>query len=195
MGGARQDIGIQTRMLILILPLVAAPMLILAAVGFHTASREAEKSGSRYLAQREADLRAVAETPGIPNYYNNHRYGLTEEAEVARQELEDSLKRLVERSNSGDLIYSRARFLDAQGTQVVSATDGRSRDQALGADPATFDAVAQLPPGATHLSPVGPSMFLAMPVYRVREGQAPTLMAPSRWISRTRLRISGTPRQ
>ncbi|MGH8769045.1 MAG: hypothetical protein ACREVT_12820, partial [Burkholderiales bacterium] len=112
-----QDIGIQARMLILILPLVAAPMLILAAVGFYTASGEADKASSRYLAQREADLLAVSENPGIPSYYNNARYGLKEEAEVARQELRASLKRFLERSNSGDVIYLRARFLSPEGVE------------------------------------------------------------------------------
>ena len=72
-GWLRPDVGIQTKMLVIILPLIAAPMLILAAVGFVTASREAEKYSSRYLGQREADLRAVAENPAIPNFFNNAR--------------------------------------------------------------------------------------------------------------------------
>ena len=50
--------GIQAKMLTIILPMIAAPMLILAAVGFFTANREAANSSARYLAQREADLRA-----------------------------------------------------------------------------------------------------------------------------------------
>ena len=51
--------GIQAKMLTIILPLIAAPMLILAGVGFFTANREAANSSARYLAQREADLRAA----------------------------------------------------------------------------------------------------------------------------------------
>jgi len=172
----RRDIGIQSRMLILILPLVAAPVLILAAVGFYSASREAEKSGVRYLAQRDADLRAVAEAPGILNYYINHRYGLTEEAEVARQELEESLKRLVERSNSGDLIYTQARFLDASGTLVAGASAEQAPTYPPIGDAETLASVKELPPGTVYVSPTGPTMFLAMPVYRTREGQAPRLM-------------------
>jgi len=171
-----QDIGIQARMLILILPLVAAPMLILAAVGFYTASGEADKASSRYLAQREADLLAVAENPGIPSYYNNARYGLREEAEVARQELGASLKRFLERSNSGDVIYLRARFLSPEGVEVASAADTRFRADSVAANAVGFDSLKQLPPGEVHLSPLGPTMLLAMPVYRVREGQAPALM-------------------
>ena len=56
-GWTKGNVGIQTKMLAIILPLITAPMLILAAVGFVTASRE-QQSSSRYLGQREADLRA-----------------------------------------------------------------------------------------------------------------------------------------
>ena len=48
-------------MLAIILPLIVIPMMILATVGFITASREAAKTSSRYLKQRENDLRTIAE--------------------------------------------------------------------------------------------------------------------------------------
>jgi signal transduction histidine kinase/DNA-binding response OmpR family regulator len=173
----RQDRSIQTRMLIIILPLIAAPMLILAAVGFFTASREADKSSSRYLSQREADLRAVAENPAIPSYFNNTRYGLSEEAEIARQELERSLKRFVERSNRRDKVYWRARFLDADGAEVAHAVDSAAPDALRGAGAESyFSDVKALAAGETWLSPLGPTMLYAMPVYQLREGQAPTVM-------------------
>src|SRR5213592_4145586 len=87
-----RDTSIQTKMLVIILPLIVMPMLILAAVGFVTSSREAAKTSTRYLAQRENDLRTLAENAAIPNYFKNRTYGLTEEAEVYRRELERSLK-------------------------------------------------------------------------------------------------------
>lgn len=43
-------------MLLSILPLMAVPMLILAAVGFVTSSREASQTSVRYLKQRETDV-------------------------------------------------------------------------------------------------------------------------------------------
>jgi len=100
-----RDLSIQNKVLVIILPLIIVPMLILATVGFVTSSREAAKTASRYLSQRETDLRTIAENPAIPSYFNNKSYGLTEEAEVARRELERSLKRFADRSNSIELIY------------------------------------------------------------------------------------------
>lgn len=90
MGTARRfwrDASIQSKMLMIILPLMVVPMLLLAAVGFVTSSREAAKISTRYLLQREADLRTLAENPAIPGYFNNKNYGLTEEAEISRREL------------------------------------------------------------------------------------------------------------
>ncbi len=176
-GWTKGSVGIQTKMLAIILPLIAVPMLILAAVGFVTASREAEKYSSRYLGQREADLRAVAENPAIPNYFNNTRYGLTEEAEVARQDLERSLKRFVQRSNSSDRVYTRARFVDQNGIEVAAVENEEIRKERLSAaaDP-MFGAVKELEPEGIYLSPVGPRMLLAMPVYQLREGQPATVM-------------------
>ena len=51
-----RDFSIQNKMLLIILPLIVVPMLILATVGFITASREAAKTSTRYLKQRENDL-------------------------------------------------------------------------------------------------------------------------------------------
>lgn len=51
-----RDRSLQTKMLVIILPLIVIPMLILAAVGFITSSREAAKTSIRYLKQRENDL-------------------------------------------------------------------------------------------------------------------------------------------
>ena len=95
-----RDFSIQNKMLVIILPLIVIPMLILATVGFVSSSREAAKTSTRYLKQRDNDLRTIAENPAIRDYFNNQTYGLTEEAEVYRRELERSLKRFADRSNS-----------------------------------------------------------------------------------------------
>ncbi|MCP4398654.1 MAG: hypothetical protein GY801_15320 [bacterium] len=66
-----RDAGIRNKMLAIVLPLIILPMLILAAVGFISSSREAARTSIRYLKQRENDLRTIAENPSIPNYFTN----------------------------------------------------------------------------------------------------------------------------
>jgi sensor histidine kinase regulating citrate/malate metabolism len=55
-----RDLSIQNKVLLIMLPLIIIPMLILAAVGFVSSSREAAKIATRYLSQRETDLRTIA---------------------------------------------------------------------------------------------------------------------------------------
>src|SRR3989442_6475854 len=107
-----RDLSIQKKVLVITLPLIIVPMLILAAVGFVTSSREAAKTATRYLSQRETDLRTIAANPAIPSYFNNKAYGLTEEAEVSRRELDRSLKRFADRSNTVAPIYPDVRYVD-----------------------------------------------------------------------------------
>jgi signal transduction histidine kinase/CheY-like chemotaxis protein len=162
-----RNLSIQTKMLVIILPLVVMPMLILAAVGFVTSSREAAKIGTRYLKQRENDLRTIAENPTIRDYFNNQVYGLREEAEVYRLQLEQSLRRFAERSNSIDLIYTQIRYVDPQGGEVAKVIKSQiSGDRGQVAEAPFFLAVQQLPPGEAYLSPEGPTMIYAMPVYQ-----------------------------
>ena len=96
--------SIQNKMLVMILPLVVVPMLTLALVGFWAASREAAKSSSRYLKQRENDLRTIAENNVIQDYFYNQLYGLTEETNVYRLELEadfEPVEGLLQVTNRG----------------------------------------------------------------------------------------------
>ena len=65
------NISIHTRMLLIIVPLIIVPMLILAIVGFIAASGEAAKTSTRYLKQREDDLRTIAENLQVRDYYFN----------------------------------------------------------------------------------------------------------------------------
>ena len=99
-----RDFSIQNKLVVIILPLIVIPMLILAAVGFNTSSRQAGKTSTRYLKQRENDLRTLAENPSILNYYLNRMYSLADETEAYRKDLERSLKRFAERVNSIELI-------------------------------------------------------------------------------------------
>ncbi|GIX48589.1 MAG: hypothetical protein KatS3mg131_2800 [Candidatus Tectimicrobiota bacterium] len=79
MGGKRRkafrNLSIHGKMLAIVVPLIAIPMLTLATVGFVVASREAAKTSTRYLKQRENDLRTLAEHPAIRDYYYNTMYG------------------------------------------------------------------------------------------------------------------------
>src|SRR5262245_19842708 len=174
-----RDASIQTKMLVIVLPLIVLPRLILAAVGFVTSSREAAKTSTRYLAQRENDLRTLAENAAIPNYFKNRTYGLTEEAEVYRRELERSLKRFADRSNSIELIDLQVRYVDQHGEEVAKVVQGQiSSDRGQVAGVPFFAAVQHLGPGEPYVSPLAPTMVYAMPVYQPgSDGRAPTLQA------------------
>ena len=165
-------------MLLFIVPLVVVPVLVLAAVGYVTASRDAAKTSTRYLAQRETDLRALAENPAIANYVNNRAYGLVEEAEVSRQELEASLERFADRSNLVELVYPQVRYIDPDGEEIAKVLDGQVRsDRGRVADAPFFVATRQAAGARPYLSPVGTRMTYAMPVYQpAAEGRPPAFL-------------------
>jgi signal transduction histidine kinase/DNA-binding response OmpR family regulator len=183
------NVSIQTRMLLIIVPLIVVPMLILAIVGFLTASGEAAKTSIRYLKQRENDLRTIAENLPIRDYYSNQVYGLTDEAEVYRRVLERSLKRFADRSNSSEPIYTQVRYVDQRGVEVVKilypprgAADAggighvSSERQQVTQAP-FFSAVRALEAHQVYLSSPGPTMTTAIPLYQPGEGkQAPTFL-------------------
>src|SRR6266511_2392134 len=158
-----RNLSIQTKMLVIILPLIVMPMLILAAVGFVTSSREAAKTSTRYLKQRENDLRTLTENPTIRDYFNNQVYGFREEAEVYRLQLEHSLRRFAERSNSIELIYPQIRYVDQHGHEVAKVVKSQiSNDRGRVVEAPFFLAGNHLPPGEIYRSPVGPMMTFAM---------------------------------
>ena len=183
------NVSIHTRMLLIIVPLIVVPMLILAIVGFLAASGEAAKTSTRYLKQRENDLRTIAENLPIRDYYFNQLYGLTDEAEVYRRGLERSLKRFADRSNSIEPIYTQVRYVDQRGGEAVKilypdkrvADAGGSghissdRQQVMQAP--FFTAVRTLEAHQVYMSPLGPTMTAAIPLYQPGEGnQAPTFL-------------------
>jgi HAMP domain-containing protein len=163
--------SIQGKMLVIILPLVVVPLVILAGVGFLAASGEASKTSTRYLKQRETDLRTIAENPAIRDFHNNRFYGLAEEAEVYRRELERSLVRFAQRSHSVALIYPLVRYVDDAGVEIAKVVDGTaSAEFAEVSGSAFFAAIAELGADEVHLSPVGARMIYAMPVYEAVAG-------------------------
>ncbi|MCZ6873445.1 MAG: response regulator, partial [bacterium] len=101
------------------------------------------------------------------DYYKNQTYGLTEEAEVYRRELERSLKRFADRSNSIELIYPQVRFVDYNGMEVAKVRDGRIRgDRQHVEGAAFFAAVKGGSPEQTYLSATAAERIYAMPVYQ-----------------------------
>ena len=182
-------VSIHTRMLLIIVPLIVVPLLLLAVVGFIATSGEAAKTSTRYLKQRDNDLRTIAENLAIRDYYFNQVYGLTDEAEVYRQALQRALKRFADRSNSSELIYTQVRYVDARGSEAVKLyySQEKSADAGIMSHTSTdrqqvmqtpfFTAVRALAAGEVYLSPPGPTMTTAIPVYQPGEGgQAPTFL-------------------
>jgi signal transduction histidine kinase len=182
------NVSIHTRMLLIIVPLIVVPMLILAIVGFLAASGEVAKTSTKYLKQRENDLRTIAEHLPIRDYYFNQFYGLTDEAEVYRRGLERSLKRFADRSNSIEPIYTQVRYVDQRGVEAVQllypykeaaevggSSHNSDRQQVIQAP--FFTAVRALQAHQVYMSPPGPTMTAAIPVYQQGEGhQAPTFL-------------------
>jgi signal transduction histidine kinase len=183
------NVSIQTRMLLIIVPLIVVPMLILALVGFLATSGEAAKMSTRYLKQRENDLRTIAENLPIRDYYFNQVYGLTDEAEVYRRGLERSLKRFADRSNSIEPIYTQVRYIDQGGSEAVKLLYSNkgvadaggggyiSSDRQQVARAPFFTAVRTLEAHQVYMSSPGPTMTAAIPVYQPGDGnQTPTFL-------------------
>jgi signal transduction histidine kinase/DNA-binding response OmpR family regulator len=181
--------SIQTRTLLISIPLMVVPMLILALVGFIAANREAAQASIRYLKQRENDLRTIAEHLPIRDYSFHQIYGLTDEAELYRRELERSLKRFADRSNSIEPIYTQVRYIDQRGAEAVKILYSRkgtadadgsgyiSTDRQQVAQTPVFTMARSLEAHQVYLSSPGLAMTTAMPVYQPGQGgQAPAFV-------------------
>jgi signal transduction histidine kinase len=176
--GRFRDLSIETKMLAIILPLVAIPMIVLGTVGYVVSAGQATTSGARYLKERASDLQTISENPSIRDYFENRFYGLMEEAEVYRREIERSLLRFVDRINRNELIYRQVRYVDNQGREIAKVLDGAidSNRTDVAASP-FFQAVKQLPRDGMYTSSAGPAMTYALPIYDTSGGQrAPTLL-------------------
>ena len=171
-------LSIETKMLAIILPLVAVPMIVLGSVGYLVSTGQATTSGARYLEERASDLHTISENPSIIDYFENRYYGLVEEAEVYRQDVERSLVRFVDRINRTEPIYRQVRYVDNQGREIAKVADGAiDPNRADVSNAPFFQAVKQLPPGRMYASATGPEMTYALPVYDSSAGgRAPTLL-------------------
>ena len=165
-------------MLAIILPLVAIPMIVLGTVGYVVSTGQAATSGARYLKERASDLHTLSENPSIRDYFENRFYGLMEEAEVYRQEIERSLLRFVDRMNRNELIYRQVRYVDSQGREIAKVLDGAiNPDRGDVSAAPFFQAVKPLPRDGMYASPPNAAMTYALPIYDTSGGQqSPTLL-------------------
>jgi signal transduction histidine kinase/DNA-binding response OmpR family regulator len=173
-----RDLSIETKMLAIILPLVAVPMIVLGSVGYVVSAGQATTSGARYLKERASDLYTISENPSIRDYYENRYYDLLEEAEVYRQEIEHSLLRFADRMNHNELIYRQVRYVDNQGREIAKVANGAIDPNRTDVSSTPFfQALKQLPHGAMYASPASPAMTYALPVYDTSGGErAATLL-------------------
>jgi len=173
-----RDLSIETKMLAIILPLVAIPMIVLGTVGYVVSTGQAATSGARYLKERASDLHTLGENPSIRDYFENRFYGLMEEAEVYRQEIERSLLRFADRMNRNEIIYRQVRYVDNQGREIAKVLDGAiNPDRSNVSTAPFFQAVKELPRDGMYASPPNAAMTYALPIYDTSGGQqAPTLL-------------------
>jgi HAMP domain-containing protein/putative methionine-R-sulfoxide reductase with GAF domain len=173
-----RNLSIEAKMLAIILPLVAIPMIVLGSVGYVVSSGQAATTGGRYLKERASDLYPIGENPSIRDYFENRYYGLSEEAEVYRQEIERSLLRFVERINRNELIYHQVRYVDNQGLEIAKVTDGAIDPNRTDVSAAPFfQAAKQLTNGSMYASPASAAMTYAVPLYDSSGGERkPTLL-------------------
>ncbi len=74
------------------------------------------------------DLETLAESPLIPDYYNNVEYQLNEEARAYRREMQKYFANFYERTK----LYSGIRYIDANGTTVCSVGSIGNQDHEIG---------------------------------------------------------------
>ncbi len=84
-------------------------------------SQSASASIASFFKQRENDLETLSETSLLQDYYNNADYGLTEEAEQYRRELELYFLRFSKRTG----VYEKITYVNAQGKEVAGVEDGK----------------------------------------------------------------------
>ncbi|NNN04746.1 MAG: cache domain-containing protein, partial [Elusimicrobia bacterium] len=119
------------------------------------------------LAERYRDLATLAETPLIADYYRNVDFGLRDEAESYRKELERYLRRFSARGR----VYAHILYLNADG-RVVCRVDGASSrsSEATAFTPADFLAASKLSAGKRWISGVrglpggGRVLYFAQPI-------------------------------
>lgn len=158
--------SIQRRALALILPLVIISMLTIGLVSFHTLNKQTAERSERFLQDRQNEILTISEDQSVANYFHNVAYGLSEEATLYKNKLEDYFKRFAHRYNSKDQIYAGIRYIDKKGLEIAKFSDGN-----IGGDyrnvmgEAFFKKALKIPAGTVYTSPLGSQMANATPIY------------------------------
>jgi signal transduction histidine kinase len=108
------------------------------------------------LEQHLRDLLTLSETPQIRDYYHNIDFGLLDEAETYRKELERYFKHFAERNR----VYAQIRYLDGAGREVsrYPARPGAVRE-------AEFTKAKEAGPDGWWTSPVSELADVGLVVY------------------------------
>lgn len=111
---------IQNKMLLAILPLLIIQVVIVGVITLFFVFQQFNLSINQYNQQRENDLLTLIENPDIVNYLQNKHYGLDDEADIYKLNLEELFKRLVKRTrnNKGD-IYENISFINKNGLEIA----------------------------------------------------------------------------
>ena len=164
--------GIQRKALIIVLPLIVIPMLAIGIISFHRLSKEAAERSQSFLKDRQNEILTISENQSVANYFHNIAYGLSEEATMYKEELERYFKRFSDRYNSGAPIYAGIRYIDETGKEIAKVLGGEiggGKYQNV-ADEAFFQTAVASSPGHFYVSPIGPKMVNAIPVFWDEDG-------------------------
>lgn len=167
------------KLLLAILPPVALAVTLIVWLQYDFARREflgsidkemrmlAQRTGENIddlLEQRYRDLFTLSESPLIADYYRNVDFGLKDEAESYRRELERYLGNFAARSGDYAFIF----YLDSKGGTVCRITSRAARGAALPAG--VFSETARLregewlTSGVRDLEGAGPVLVFSKPV-------------------------------
>lgn len=168
-GDAKPPAGpsLSTALLLRIAPVTLGAVLLTAAAAYQAARQviirdahralrsRAETAALRaraFFDQREDDLEAIVQSPLFPDYYRNREYGLLEEAEVFRRQIELLLEGYALRSGA----YAQLRFLDEGGREAARVRADAIERPGGPPEPALLSALRGLPPAGRRFERPGP---------------------------------------
>ena len=129
-------------LIVAFLPLSVVSIAVVGWMGYETAHRQLKtkiqeevqrvadrsaESVDRMLRQVEHDVLTLTETPLIEDYVNNRSFGLSQEAEVVRKELERYLEKFLVRTQR----YAAVVYVDAKGREVCRIAPRREKGAAF----------------------------------------------------------------
>jgi two-component system NtrC family sensor kinase len=128
--------SLAARLLLWILPLTLSALFIISAATYWVArgailaeveegvkglAKVAAAEVHSFIEQRNNDLATIGQSPLFKDHYQNIEYGLSQEAEVYRLEIEKMLLAFSRRTQ----VYPQLRYLDASGRLICSVRDSR----------------------------------------------------------------------